>query len=113
MSFKTKGLQARAAKRRQLSRNQLAAKDRLRLERLANADARMEREIAEADQWAKDNPITKLPTATKIRIEIPGLPAKIISVRRWPNGKILAGNRITTAKQLGRKLGSLLENFLP
>lgn len=112
MSFKTKGLQARAVKRRSLSSNQVAAKERLRLERIANVETRMEREIAEADQWAKDNPIPKLPPATKIRIEIPGLPAKIISVRRWPDEKILAGNKITTAKAFGRKLGMLLDQFL-
>ena len=83
------------------------------MERVANAGARLEREIAEAEQWAKDNPPPKLPRAAKIRIEIPGLPTKAIAVRRWPDGKILAGNRITTAKQLGRKIGMLLENFLP
>lgn len=113
MSFKTKGLQARAVKRRSLSRNQAAAKERLRQERLANADARMARDIAEADQWQRDNPTPKLPPATKVRIEIPGLPVKTITIRRWPDGKILAGNRETTAKALGRKIGMILEQFLP
>lgn len=112
MGFKTKGLQARAVKRRTLSRNQVATKERLRLERRANAEARMEREIAEAEEWARNNPVPKLPPAAKIRIEIPGMPAKVITVRRWPDGKILAGNRITTAKQLGRQLGVLLDQFL-
>lgn len=113
MGFKTKGLQARAVKRRSLSRNQVAAKERLRLERIANADARMEREIEQADQWARDNPIPKLPPSAKVRIEIPGLPSKVISVRRWSYGKVLTGNRETTAKALGRKIGTLLDQFLP
>lgn len=113
MSFKTKGLQARAVKRRNLSRNQVAAKERLRVERLATAEARLEREITDAQQWERDNPAPKLPPATKIRIEIPGLPVKTITVRRWPDGKILAGNQITTAKALGRKLGMLIDQFLP
>jgi hypothetical protein len=113
MGFKTRGLQARAVKRRTLSRNQVAAKERLRLERLASAEARMEREIAGAEEWARRNPIPKLPPGAKIRIEIPGLPTKTISVRRWPDGRILAGNRETTAKQLGRKIGMLLDQFLP
>lgn len=112
MGFKTRGLQARAVERRSLSRNQLAAKERLRLERLADAEARMEREIAEAEQWFKQNPVPKLPPAAKIRIEIPGMPVKVITVRRWQDGKILAGNRETTAKQLGRQLGVLLDQFL-
>ena len=113
MSLKTKGLQARAVKRRSLSRNQVAAKERLRVERLATAEARLEREITDAQQWERDNPAPKLPPATKIRIEIPGLPVKTITVRRWPDGKILAGNQITTAKALGRKLGMLIDQFLP
>jgi len=113
MSLKTKGLQARAVKRRNLSRNQVAAKERLRVERLATAEARLEREITDAQQWERDNPAPKLPPATKIRIEIPGLPVKTITVRRWPDGKILAGNQITTAKALGRKLGMLIDQFLP
>ena len=112
MSFKIKGFRSRAVKRQSLSRNQVAAKERLRLERAANADARMEREIAEADQWERNNPTPKLPPSTKIRIEIPGLPVKVIAVRRWPDGKILAGNRETTAKALGRKIGMLLDQFL-
>jgi hypothetical protein len=112
MGLKVKGLQARAIKRRSLSRNQVAAKERLRLERLANAEFRMMREIAEAEEWARRNPIPKLPPAAKIRIEIPGLPTKVITVRRWPDGKILSGNQETTAKQLGRKLGKLLDQFL-
>jgi len=113
MGFKTKGLQARAVKRRTLSRNQVAAKDRLRMQRAVDTEARMEREVTEAEQWAKCNPVPKLPTAAKIRIEIPGLPVKVITVRRWPDGKILAGNRETTAKALGRKIGMLLDQFLP
>ena len=113
MGFKTKDLQARAVKRCSLSRNQVAAKERIRQQRLANAEARMEREITEAEEWARNNPPPKLPSATKIRIERPGLPVKVITVRRWPDGKILAGNQITTAKQLGRKLGMLLDQFLP
>lgn len=113
MSFKIKGFRSRVVKLRSLSRNQVAMKERLRLERLAATDARMEREIADADQWVRNNPTTKLPPATKIRIEIPGLPAKTITVRRWPDGKILAGNRETTAKALGRKIGMLLDQFLP
>jgi hypothetical protein len=113
MGFKTNGLQARTVKRRALSRNQVAAKERLRLERLASAEARIEREIAEAEEWAKRNPPSKLPPSAKIRIEIPGLPTKTITVRRWPDGRILAGNRETTAKQLGRKIGMLLDQFLP
>lgn len=112
MGLKRKDFEARAVKRRSLSRNQVAAKDRLRQQRAANADARMEREIADAEQWAKANPAPKLPPAAKIRIEIPGLPAKTITVRRWADGKLLAGNQLTTAKQLGRKLGMLLDQFL-
>lgn len=112
MGFKTNGLQARAVKRRSLSKNQVAAKERLRLQRLASAEARMECEIAEAEQWVKDNPPPKLPPAAKIRIEIPGLPAKVITVRRWQDGSVLAGGRVTTAKALGRKLGMLLDQFL-
>lgn len=113
MGLNRKGLQARAVKRRSLSRNQVAAKERLRVERLATAEARLEREITDAQQWERDNPAPKLPPATKIRIEIPGLPVKTITVRRWPDGKILAGNQITTAKALGRKLGMLIDQFLP
>ena len=79
---------------------------------LANADARMDREIEQADQWARDNPMPKLPRAAKVRIEIPGLPVKTITVRRWDDGKILAGNQITTAKSFGRKLGMLLDQFI-
>lgn len=112
MSFKIKGFGSRVVKRKTFSKNQLAAKERLRLERLANAEARMEREIAEAEQWAKGNPAPKLPPAAKIRIEIPGLPVKTITVRRWHDGTILAGNRETTAKAFGRKLGMLLDQFL-
>jgi hypothetical protein len=112
MGLKRKGLQARAVKRRSLSRNQVAAKERRRLERVANADARMEQEIAEAQEWEKRNPPPKLPPAAKIRIEIPGLPTKVITARRWADGTILAGNKVTTAKQLGRKLGMLLDQFL-
>lgn len=112
MGLKRKDFEARAVKRHSMSRNQVAAKERLRLERVASAEARMEREIAEADQWAKDNPPPKIPLAAKVRIEIPGLPAKVITVRRWPDGKILAGNRITTPKAFGRKLGMLLDQFL-
>ena len=112
MGFKTRGLQARAVKRRALSRNQVAAKERMRLERLASAEARMEREIADAEEWERRNPIAKLPPGAKIRIEIPGLPTKTISVRRWRDGRILAGNRETTAKAFGRKLGMLLDQFL-
>jgi hypothetical protein len=113
MGFKTNGLQARAVKRRSLSQNQVAAKERLRLDRVANAEARLEREIEDAEQWAKDNPTPKLPPPAKLRIEIPGLPTKVISVRRWDDGKILAGNKITTAKALGRKIGTLLDQFIP
>jgi hypothetical protein len=113
MGLNRKGLQARAVKRRSLSRNQVAAKERLRVERLATAEARLEREITDAQQWERDNPAPKLPPATKIRIEIPALPVKTITVRRWPDGKILAGNQITTAKALGRKLGMLIDQFLP
>lgn len=112
MGLKVKGLQARAENRRRLSRNQVAVKERLRLDRAAQAEARMDREIAEAKEWAKLNPVPKLPPAAKIRIEIPGLPVKVISLRRWPDGKILAGNRETTAKAFGRKLGMLLDQFL-
>jgi len=112
MSFKTKDLQARAVKRRSLSRNQVAANERLRLERIAAAAARMEREIAEAEKWEKQNPIRYLPPAAKVRIEIPGLPSKVITLRRWENDRILAGNQITTAKAFGRKLGVLLDQFL-
>jgi hypothetical protein len=112
MGFKTRGLQARAIKRRSLSRNQVAAKERIRQQRAADAEARMEREIAEAEKWGKSNPPPKLPPAAKIRIEIPGLPTKVITVRRWADGKILSGNQETTAKQLGRKLGKLLDQFL-
>ena len=112
MGLKVKGLQARAVKRRQLSRNQVAAKERIRLERAAQAEARMEREIAEAEDWERNNPPPKLPPNAKIRIEIPGLPTKIITVRRWDDGAILAGNRVTTAKQFGRTLGVLLDQFL-
>lgn len=113
MGLNHKGLQARAVKRRSLSQNQVAAKERLRVERLAAVDSRMQREIADAEQWERGNPAPKLPPAAKIRIEIPGLPVKTITVRRWPDGKILAGNRVTTAKALGRKLGMLLDQFLP
>jgi hypothetical protein len=113
MSFKISGFRSRAVKRRQLSRNQVAAKERIRLQRLAEADANMEREIAEAQEWAMRNPALKLPPGAKIRIEIPGLPTKTVTVRRWTDGKILAGNRETTAKQLGRKIGMLLDQFLP
>lgn len=113
MSFKISGFRSRAVKRRSLSRNQVAAKERLRLERLAEAEFRMEREIAEAEEWARRNHIPKLPPGAKIRIEIPGLPTKTITVRRWADGKILAGNREKTAKQLGRKIGTLLDQFLP
>ncbi len=112
MGFKTRGLQARAVKRRSLSRNHVAAKERLRQQRLAAAEARMEREIAEAEEWEQNNPPPKLPPAAKLRIEIPGLPTKVITVRRWPDGKILAGNKVTTAKAFGRKLGMLLDQFL-
>jgi len=112
MSFKTNGLQARAVKRRQLSRNQVAAKERVRLQRLADAEARLDREIAEAQEWTRRNPIPKLPPAAKVLILIPGLPSKTITVRRWSDGKILAGNRETTAKAFGRKLGTLLDQFL-
>jgi hypothetical protein len=112
MSFKTNGLQARAVKRRQLTRNQVAAKERGRLQRLADAEARLDREIVGVQEWTRRNPIPKLPPAAKIRIEIPGLPTKIITVRRWSDGKILAGSRETTAKALGRKLGTLLDQFL-
>jgi hypothetical protein len=112
MGLKRNGLQARAVKRRSLSRNQVAAKERLRLERAANIDARMEREIAEAEEWAKRNPTPKLLPAAKIRIEIPGMPAKVINICRWPDGKILAGDKITTPKALGRKLGMLLDQFI-
>jgi hypothetical protein len=73
----------------------------------------MAREIAEAEEWAKRNPAPKLPPPAKIRIEILGLPMKTITVRRWSDGKILAGNRETTAKALGRKLGTLIDQFLP
>lgn len=104
MGLKRKDFEARAVKRRSLSWNQVAAKERLRLG--------VQREIAEADEWARRNPIPKLPPSGKIRIEIPGLPAKVISVRRWPDGKILAGNRETTAKALGRKIGMLLDQFM-
>ena len=83
------------------------------MERLASVDARMEREIAEAGEWAKRNPIPKLPPGAKVVITIRGLPTKAISIRRWPDGKVLAGNRVTTAKQFGRQLGMLLEQFLP
>jgi len=113
MGLKRKGLQARAVKRITLSQNQVAAKERLRLERLAAVDARMRREIADAEQWARDNPAPKLPHATKLRIEIPGLPVKVLTIRRWPDGKVLASNRVTTAKALGRKIGLLLDQFLP
>jgi len=112
MGFKTKGLQARAAKRRQLSRNQVAAKERRRLEQAATAEARMEREIAEAEEWARQNPVPKLPPGAKVLILIPGLPSKTITLRRWADGKILAGNQLTTAKAFGRKLGTLLDQFL-
>ena len=112
MSFKISNLRSRREARLKLSRNQVAAKERLRLERVANAGARLEREIAEAEQWARDNPMPKLPPAARIRIEIPGMPAKSITVRRWEDGKILAGNRETTAKAFGRKLGMLLDQFL-
>lgn len=110
MGLKVRGLQARADKRRSLSRNQVAAKERIRQQRAADAEARMEREIAE--EWERNNPAPKLPPAAKVRIEIPGLPPLTISLRRWDDGAILAGNRVTTAKQLGRKLGMLLDQFL-
>jgi len=113
MSFKISGFRSRAVKRRSLSRNQVAAKERLRLERAAKAEVNMEREIAEAEEWARHNPPPKLPPGAKVRIEIPGLPTKTIAVRRWTDGKILAGNSETTAKQLGRKIGMLLDQFLP
>lgn len=112
MGLKVSGLQARADKRRSLSRNQVAAKERIRQQRAADADARMEREIAEAEEWERRNPSPKLPPAAKLRIQIPGLPAKVITVRRWDDGAILAGNRVTTAKQFGRTLGVLLDQFL-
>ena len=112
MGFKTKGLQARTVKRRSLSRNQVAAKERLRLERAAQAEANTDREIAEAEEWGRRNSVPKLPPGAKVRIEIPGLPTKTITVRRWADGKILAGNRETTAKAFGRKLGMLLDQFL-
>jgi len=95
-----------------LSRNQVAAKERKRLERMATAEASAEREIAEANEWAKRNPPPKLPPSASIRIIIPGLPTKTIKASRWHDGRILAGNRITTAKQLGRKLGMLLDQFI-
>lgn len=112
MGLKVKGLQSRADKRRSLSRNQVAAKERIRRKRAADAEARMEREIAEAEEWERNNPPPKLPPSAKVRIEIPGLPTLAISLRRWDDGKILSGNRVTTAKQFGRKLGMLLDQFL-
>ncbi len=112
MSFKISGFRSRAVKRRSLSRNHVAAKERLRQQRLAETEVRMEREITEAEGWGKRNPPPKLPPAAKIRIEIPGLPTKVITVRRWPDGEILAGNKVTTAKAFGRKLGMLLDQFL-
>lgn len=113
MGLNRKGLQARAVKRRSLSQNQVAAKERLRQHRLATAEARLEREIAEAMQWAVNNPLPVPIPVAKIRIEIPGLPVKVLTIRRWPDGKVLAGNQVTTAKALGRKLGVLLDQFLP
>jgi len=113
MSFKINGFRSRAVKRIQLSRNQVAAKERLRLEWIARRDDRLDREIADAREWERNNPARKLPPASRIRIEIPGLPVKTITVRRWQDGSILAGNRITTAKAFGRKLGTLLDQFLP
>ena len=112
MSFKTNGLQARAVKRKALSRNQVAAKERLRKERSGGEEALADRLMAEAEDWALRNPLPKLPPAAKIRIEIPGLPTKVIRARRWHTGEVLAGNRITTAKQLGRRIGMLLDQFL-
>jgi hypothetical protein len=112
MGLTVNGLQARADKRRKLSRNQLAAKERIRQQRVADTEARMEREIADAEQWQRNNPPPKIPPAAKVRIEIPGLPTLTIRVRRWDEGTVLTGNRVTTAKQLGRKLGVLLDQFL-
>jgi len=112
MGLKRKDFGARAVKRRSISKNQLAAKERLRQQRAAQAEARMERDLAEAEQWAAANPPPKLPPPARIRIEIPGMPAKVLTVRRWADGSILAGGRITTAKQLGRRLGTLLDQFL-
>lgn len=112
MGLKRKDFEARADKRRKLSRNQVAAKERIRLDRAAQSEARMDREIAEAEEWERRNPPPKLPPAAKVRIEIPGLPTRTIRVRRWDDGAILAGNQFTTAKQLGRKLGVLLDQFL-
>lgn len=112
MGLKRKGLQARAVKRRSLSRNQVAAKERLRLERAANAAAKLDREIAEAEEWSRRNPTPKLSRSGRLRIDIPGLPVKSFTLRRWMDGKILVGNRITTAKQFGRQLGMLLDQFL-
>lgn len=86
MSFKIKGLSSRVVKRRRLSQNQVAAKERLRVKRVATAETRLEREIADAQQWERDNPAPKLPPATKVRIEIPGLPVKVLTIRRWPVG---------------------------
>lgn len=113
MGLKRKDFEARVVNRRTLSRNQVAAKERLRIERAANAEAQMKREIAEAEEWARNNPPPKLQPAAKIRIEIPGMPVLTVSLRRWPDGKILAGNQVTTAKQYGRKLGMLFDQFLP
>ena len=112
MGLKRKDFGARVVKRKTLSKNQIAAKERLRQQRAAEAEFRQLREIAEAEQWARDNPPPKLPPAAKIRIEIPGLPVKTISLRRWADGSILVGNRETTAKAFGRKLGMLLDQFL-
>jgi len=112
MGLKVKDFEARAEKRRKLSRNQVAAKERIRLERIADTEAPIEREIAEANEWEKRNPTRYLPPPAKVRIEIPGLPSKVITLRRWENDRILAGNQITTAKAFGRKLGVLLDQFL-
>lgn len=112
MGLKRKDLQARAVKRRALSRNQVAVKEARRKARLESADERIQQEIVDAEQWARRNPLPKLPPAAKIRIDIPGMPSKVIRLRRWDTGQILVGGRITTAKQFGRRIGVLLDQFL-
>lgn len=113
MSFRSSGLGSRRESRLKRSRNQVAAKERARKERLDREEGRLGREIREAEQWAKDNPPPKLPPPVRIRIAIPGLPTKSFTVSRFTDGKILVGNQVTTPKQFGRKLGVLLDQFIP
>lgn len=112
MGLSIKGLQARAEKRKKWSRNQVRAKERLRLERLASAEERLQQEIREAEDWARRNPLLKLPPCARVIILIPGLPKLSFRVSRLRGRQILVRNQITTARQFGRKLGVLLDQWL-